>query len=74
MTKVLTVHSTFVMRFDGSYMIGNYSRRIGIIPGYLRISHLLMFPAIELHEFKNARWLVLGFLVTESSFCPLVEP
>ncbi|KAL3489021.1 major facilitator superfamily domain-containing protein [Aspergillus germanicus] len=45
----------FVIRFDGSYMIGNYSRRI----------------ALDLHEFQNARWLVLGFLVTESSCAPL---
>ncbi|EPE33003.1 MFS general substrate transporter [Glarea lozoyensis ATCC 20868] len=46
---------TFLIRFDGSFVIGNYSRRI----------------ALDLHDFKNARWLVLGFLVTESACGPL---
>lgn len=31
-----------------------------------------MLIALDLHEFNNARWLVLGFLVTESASGPLV--
>lgn len=51
----LRLCSTFVISFDDTFMIGNYSRRI----------------AVDLHDFKNASWLILGFVVTESAFMPL---
>ncbi|KAK0252867.1 hypothetical protein LTS09_012024 [Friedmanniomyces endolithicus] len=37
-------------------MTGNYARRI----------------ALNLHEFKNATWLILGYILTESTFFPML--
>ena len=31
-----------------------------------------MHSALDLHELNNVKWLVLGFLVTESAWGPLV--
>ena len=37
-----------------------------------QLQRILTLTALNLHEFKDARWLVLGFLVTETACSPLV--